>query len=240
MENSNLSSYSLPLLTPTESQEDERPCTSSGFDFLRILWIFVPCFVTPHQAPSFLHNNFSLPYPRRLSQIAWSVLPSCKSTRAAVLLYPFQRLFLSAQLQLLHLVVVVVKPTTPMQDQGPYYFYYLCRQRSEEGQLNDSPPALGGLQPAPPWDALQLGMGQVHPLSMPGQSLAALFRVNQAVITHFITRRVVSGPPPHGLNNAKTNALRQHCEQYSLHCQQHWVLSSHHPPDCVLRLKFNR
>ena len=147
------------------------------------------------------------------------MLPSCKSTRAAVLLYPFQRLFLSAQLQLLHLVVVVVKPTTPMQDQGPYYFYYLCRQRSEEGQLNDSPPALGGLQPAPPWDALQLGMGQVHPLSMPGQSLAALFRVNQAVITHFITRRVVSGPPPHGLNNAKTNALRQHCEQYSLHCQ---------------------
>ena len=92
-----------------------------------------------------------------------------------------------------------------MQDRGPYYYHPLCSQRSEEGQLNDSPPALGGLQPAPPWDALQLGMGQVHPLSMPGQSLAALFRVNQAVITHFITRRVVSGPPPHGLNNAKTN-----------------------------------
>ena len=83
-----------------------------------------------------------------------------------------------------------------MQDRGPYYYHPLCSQRSEEGQLNDSPPALGGLQPAPPWDALQLGMGQVHPLSMPGQSLAALFRVNQAVITHFITRRVVSGPPP--------------------------------------------
>ena len=139
MENSNLFSYPVPLLTPTESQEDERPAPLQALTFSGFCEFLSPCLVTPHQHPSFLHNIFSLPYPRCLPQIAWSVLPSCKSTRAAVLLYPFQRLFLSAQLQLLLLVVVVVRPTTPMQDQGPYYYYYLCCQRSEEGQLNDSP-----------------------------------------------------------------------------------------------------
>ena len=144
------------------------------------------------------------------------MLPSCKSTRAAVLLYPFQRLFLSAQLQLLLLVVVVVRPTTPMQDQGPYYYYYLCCQRSEEGQLNDSPL----------WSPASTPLGcaaaghETGPLTQHARPKPCSPVPGQSDSYHpFYYPASGLRPSSPGLNNAKTNALRQHCEQYSLHCQ---------------------